>query len=175
MIKKKYRINITTKERMELEKIIGKQTSPQNIVKRAKIIVKANVEIKGNREIAREMDISPCDITLWTKRWIEHFDVPVLERLKDAARPGAPDKITPEQWCQIMGLACEPPEIYNIPITHWTYKALAEQAIKQGIVDKISPSHIGQTLKKKDLQPHRSRYWLNSKPDKKKREDSRYL
>jgi hypothetical protein len=116
------------------------------------------------------MGISPCDITLWTKRWIERFDVPVSERLMDAPRPGAPDRITPEQWCQIMALACEPPERYHIPITHWTHEELANEVIKQGIVDKISPSHLGQTLKKKDLQPHRSRYWLNAKPDEKKKE-----
>lgn len=170
MSKSKYRINLTTKEISELEQIIRKQNTPQNIAKRAKIIVKANFEIKGNREIAREMGISPCDITLWTKRWIERFDVPVSERLIDAPRPGAPDRITPEQWCQIMALACEPPERYNIPMTHWTHKELANQVIKQGIVDEISPSHLGQTLKKKDLQPHRSRYWLNAKPDEKKEE-----
>ena len=37
--------------------------------------------------------------------------------------------------------------------------------IKQGIVETISPSHVGDFLKKAKLQPHKSIYWLNSKPD----------
>lgn len=170
MSKQKYRINLSVKETRELEEIIRKQSTAQNIAKRARIIIKANDEMKGNREIAREMGISPCDITLWTKRWIERFDLPVIERLKDAPRSGSPGRISPEQSCQIIALACETPETYNIPISHWTHKELAKQVIKQGIVDKISPSYIGQLLKKKDLKPHQIRYWLNAKPDAKRDE-----
>lgn len=170
MSKSKYRINLTTKERSELEEIIRKQNSPQNIAKRAKIIVKANVEIKGNREIAREMEISPCDITLWTKRWIEGFNLAVIERLSDAPRSGFPSTISSEQWCKIIAVACETPETYGIPTTHWTNKELSNQVIKQGIVEKISPSYIGRILKKKDLQPHRTRYWLNNKAEEKRDE-----
>jgi hypothetical protein len=105
--------------------------------------------MKGNREIAREMRISPCDITLWTKRWLERYDLPVAERLLDAARSGTPWKISPEQWCKMIAVACAPPETYDVPMTHWTNKELAKQVIKQGIVDRISPSYIGQMLKKR--------------------------
>ena len=51
MSKIKYRMNLTSQEIKELEQIIGKQSIAQNIAKRAKIIIKANVEIKGNQEI----------------------------------------------------------------------------------------------------------------------------
>ena len=149
MSKNKYRINLLSKEIKELEEIIQKQRSPPNIAKRARIIIKANEEMKGNREIAREMGISPCDVTLWTKRWLEGYDLPVAERLSDAARSGTPERISPEQWCQMIAVACESPETYDVPMTHWTHKELAKQVIKQGIVDKISPSYIGQMLKKK--------------------------
>lgn len=149
MSKKKYRINLYVKEIRELKKIIRKQSTAQNIAKRARIIIKANDEMKDNREIAREMGISPCDITLWTKRWIERFNLPVEERLKDSARTGSPARISPEQCCQIIALACETPETYNVPVSHWTHKELAKQVIKEGIVDKISPSYIGQLLKKR--------------------------
>ena len=124
-------------------------STPQNIAKRARIIIKANDELKGNREIAREMKISPCDITLWTKRWVERYDLSVAERLLDAPRSGTPERISSEQWCKIIAVACETPETYHVPMTHWTHKELAKQVIKQGIVDKISPSYIGQMLKKR--------------------------
>lgn len=42
--------------------------------------------------------------------------------------------------------------------------------MKQGIVTTISPRHLGRFLTKNDLQPHRSRYWLNVKADEKRDE-----
>ena len=65
----------------------------------------------------------------------------VSERLIDVARPGAPNRITPEQWCQIMAIACEPPEIYNIPITHWTYKELAKQISQLSFITHQNMHH----------------------------------
>lgn len=158
-----YRINLLNQEKMELEAIIRKQTTPQHIARRARIVLLANGEAKTNRYIANQVGMNPCDITLWTKRWIEKSDKPVKERLCDAPRSGTPDRITAEQWCKIIAMACEPPEKYGIPITHWSYSELAKQAIKQDIVETISASHIGNVLKKKVLQPHRCRCWLNAK------------
>jgi transposase len=37
-------------------------------------------------------------------------------------------------------------------------------------MDSISPSQVGRILKKKDIQPHRIRYWLNVKADDQKEE-----
>ena len=42
--------------------------------------------------------------------------------------------------------------------------------IKQKIVESISTSEVGRILKENDLQPHRSRYWLNVKPDERRDE-----
>jgi hypothetical protein len=49
------------------------------------------------------------------------------------------------------------------PITHWTNAELAAESIKRGIVPSISPSQVGRYLREAELQPHRSRYWLNTK------------
>jgi putative transposase len=75
-------------------------------------------------------------------------DRPVGERLQDLPRCGAPGRFTPEQLCQIVALACEKPEQYGRPITHWTNRELADEAIKQGIVESISVGYVGQLLKK---------------------------
>ena len=62
----------------------------------------------------------------------------------------------------MIALACEPPETSGRPITHWTGKELAEEAIARGIVDSISPSQVNRYLREAQLQPHKSRYWLNT-------------
>jgi len=144
----KYRINLTQEEREILKKIAQKDTAKQSTVRRAKIILMSDEGLL-NQDISAKLDIMVCVVTKWTKRWHERSNDEVEERLQDLARPGAPDTITPEQWCRIIALSCEKPEDHGLAITDWTYRELADEAIKQGIVDKISPSHLGRILKKK--------------------------
>jgi transposase len=83
-------------------------------------------------------------------------------------RSGRPDTFTAEQTCQIIAVACEKPEIYGRPITHWSGRELKDEVIQQGIVPSISVRQVNRLLRATDLQPHRSRYWLNGKPDPQK-------
>ncbi len=162
-------VKLGAEDRQKLEQIIRKRTEKQNIVLRANIILMAG-EGKLYQEIAATLGVQRNAVTTWTTRWEELSDKPIRERLQDRPRPGAPDTFTPEQLCKIIAIACEAPKDYGRPITHWTHRELAEEAIKQGIVESISANHLGRLLKKNDLQPHRSQYWLNSKADDKKEE-----
>ena len=110
----------------------------------------ADESIKNNNEIAQVLGIVTQDITKWTKRWVQSDIKDVEERLKDKARSGRPSRITAEQWCNIMALACETPESYGVPITHWSHSTLTNEILKQGIVDEISMSHVGDFLKKQN-------------------------
>lgn len=170
MARTQYRINLLSFEKNELERLIRKQTTPQHIAKRARIILHANEYVATNQAIADDLGISKTDVTRWTKRWTDRAMEPVLDRISDLPRPGHPDVITPGQWCRIIAMACEPPEIYGRPITHWSSTELTAEAIKQGVVEHLSPGHLRKVLKNKELQPHRSRYWLNAKADEKKDE-----
>ena len=118
MLEPKYRVELTEDEKAELERIVRKHSTAQNVVKRARIILLANGERQSNREIARQVGMNKCDVTRWTKRWMERSKETVEERLSDAIRCGRPDRITAEQWCKIIALACEAPQNYGLPITH---------------------------------------------------------
>jgi len=147
----KYKINLKEKDKSELEKVVRKQSVSQNIAKRARIILMANGQKITNLEIARRLGIRYEDITKWTKRWIEEEKIEdVEERLKDRQRSGRKPTITAEQWCKIMALACEKPEDYGVPITNWSHSTLTAEVLKQGIVEKISMSHVGNFLKKRN-------------------------
>jgi transposase len=115
---------------------------------------------------------------MWRRRWAKAWPQLILiecgetqaafrraveEILSDAPRSGNPGTFTPEQITQILALACETPELSGRPITHWTYKELADEAKKRGIVESISESQVGRYLREAELQPHKSRYWLNTK------------
>ena len=53
-----------------------------------------------------------------------------------------------EQLTQIIAVACEQPEECGRPVTHWTPKELADEVVKRGIVDTISPRHVDRLLKR---------------------------
>jgi transposase len=67
-----------------------------------------------------------------------------------------------------MALACEKPELSGRPITHWTDRELKDELDKRQQIPAISVRHLGRLLAEAQLQPHRSRYWLNAKPDPQK-------
>jgi hypothetical protein len=52
---------------------------------------------------------------------------------------------------QIVALACENPKASGYPVSHWSPRELATEAVKRGIVEKISPRSIGRFLKRSDL------------------------
>jgi len=165
-----YRINLTPLERAELERLERGHTTPQHVAKRARIILMANEERESNQDIAKRLGTTKAKVTQWTQRWIERALEPIRERLSDQPRSGAPDTITPEQWCRVVALACEAPEAYGRPITHRTSRELAAEVVKQDIVEHLSPGRLRRVLDAKTLQPHRSRYWLNAKADARKDE-----
>src|SRR5207244_10928636 len=75
---------------------------------------------------------------------------------------GSPDKFTPEQVTQILAVAGEPPEQSGRPITNWTAHELADEVVQRGIVASISTTQVGRYLREAAMQPHKSRYWLNT-------------
>lgn len=149
----KFRIHLSEEERAELERIANRPKTAQHIARRARIILLADAG-HAHQDIAKALGISQNNvITLWTKRWLATATQPVEQRLQDAPRPGTPPTFSEEQVARITALACEPPENYARPITHWTHAELADEAIGQGIVASISASQVGRLLKKLSTTP----------------------
>ena len=142
-----------------------RHSTPQQIALRAEIILLADLG-HNHREIARILNISRDMARLWRERWLASSkkEIPVVERLQDAERPGAPATFSLEQILQLFAIACEKPETYGRPISHWTPRELTQEVVKQGIVETISPRHVGRLLEEATLKPHQSGYWLNPPP-----------
>jgi putative transposase len=154
MKNQKYKIDLSVEEKEELNRLVRKQSVSQNIAKRAKLILLVAEEKLKNIEISKKIGIVQSQLPQWIKRWQEaNRETEVEERLKDKARSGRKPTITAEQWCKIMALACEKPENHGVPITHWSHSTLTAEIIKQGIVETISMSHVGDFLKKQNYNP----------------------
>ncbi len=158
-------LSLDERERQQLQQIINRHGTAQQIALRAQIILLA-AQGYNHRDIARALKISREMATLWRERWRRESEkgVPVVERLQDAERSGAPASFSLEQILQLFAIACEKPETYGRPISHWTARELAEEMVKQGIVKRISPRHVGRLLAEALLKPHQSSYWLNPPP-----------
>jgi len=133
-------------ERQDLMTLIRAHKTPQHLSFRAQLIVRL-ADGQNTREVADALSTSRLTVRRWRRHWLERPDSSVLERLQDAPRSGTPATFSAEQWCQIMALACEPPEVSGRPISHWTPRELANEAIKRGLVETISERHVGRFLK----------------------------
>ena len=152
-------------DRSELDLLLNRRSTPQQIALRAKIILLAD-KGNNNRDIGRELNISRFMARRWRERWLELSErsLPVIERLQDTERSGKPAKFSMEQVVELFALACCEPFDYGRPISHWTARELAEEMVKQGIVESISPRHVGRLLEEAQIKPHQNRYWLTPPP-----------
>lgn len=139
-------ISLSEQERQALVALTRAHKTPQHFSFRAQIILHL-ADGHNTREVAHHLGTSRLTVRRWRRYWLERHAYTVSERLHDAQRPGAPATFSVEQWCQIMALACEPPEASGRPISHWSPRELADEAITRGIVERISARHVGRFLK----------------------------
>jgi putative transposase len=139
-------ISLSSQERQELLTLIRAHKTPQHLSFRAQIILRL-ADGDTTREVADRLSTTRLTIRRWRRHWLNRPQGAVTERLQDAPRPGTPATFSAQQWCQIMALACEPPEASGRPISHWSSRELADEAIQRGIVTTISKRHVGRFLK----------------------------
>jgi len=139
-------VPLAEEERQALHTLIRAYKTPQHLSCRAHVILLLAEGLTAP-EVARRLDTTRATVRRWRRHWLTRHGCPVPERLHDAARPGAPATFSAEQWCQIIALACEPPEASGRPISHWTPRELADEACKREIVPTISERHVGRFLK----------------------------
>jgi transposase len=102
----------------------------------------------NNSAIARAVHLDVDSVRLWRTRWATTTVGSATERLADAPRSGAPVRITAEQVCQLVAMACEKPQVAGRPISQWSARELADEVMSRGIVPTISPRHAARLLKR---------------------------
>jgi putative transposase len=156
------RMQLTARQQACLEQIARRQTSPQRLVRRAKILLALET---GATEchVARQMHLNRGTVRTWHQRWLalapklEQIEAAggsdkvlitrIVEALTDHPRPGTPATFTAEQIVQIVAVACEDPADAGRPVSHWTPREVAEEVRKRGVVETISTRSVGRFLK----------------------------
>lgn len=155
-------IILTHRQREMLKQLTRSTNSTQGLVRRARIVLTA-AEGLNNEQISRKLGLNRETVRLWRGAWLsaarrlaeieeaegeeKELRLRVEEALADAPRSGTPATFTAEQICRIVALACEEPGECGRPVTHWSPPELADEAIKRGIVESISPRSVGRFLK----------------------------
>ena len=156
------RVELTVRQREILERLNRRERSSQQLVRRCSIVLGA-ADGASNEQIGQRLGIQRATARRWRKRWAtagagmglaeeEGMDDKGLtelieEVLADEPRPGAPGIFEAEQIAQIIAVGCEDPRACGRPVTHWTPRELADEVIKRGIVESISPRSVGRFLK----------------------------
>lgn len=169
-------LDVTPNQLRVLKKLADGSVVQLNLKRRATIIL-AVLEEPNHSYVAENLNIRRKTVIKWKQRWEQaklelgrvERDEPrklnqtINEILGDKYRSGRPNFFTMEQMARIINLSLQKPESVGIPISHWTAEELASKAIKDNIVEKISPRQISRYLKEIDLKVHQYKGWLNSK------------
>jgi putative transposase len=149
-------VKLSAADSQDLAQLIRRHSTPQQIALRARIVVSAAAGL-SNAQIVRQEGVSVVMVRRWRDRWATLAPIPreelsAKERLADLPRPGAPARITADQVCRIVALACEDPEDTGRPISQWTSREIADEVKKRDIVKEISPRHAARLLKRRGSQ-----------------------
>ena len=156
------KITVTERQLELLEEIIASRTAAIRLVQRAKIVALA-FEKRNNEEIGEIVGLNPQQVSVWRKRWKADWERliqiecnetrAVLKKeieklLADLPRSGRSPTFTPEQQAAIVALACEDPDGESErPISQFTHREIADEAVNRNIVPSISESRVGVFLK----------------------------
>jgi putative transposase len=147
-------VTVLPEQREVLEQLVRTRSTPQQLAMRARLIVYA-ADGTAVRESARELDVWPKTVRYWRRRWRQAAEgQSVPERLADAPRSGAPATYTPEQICAVIAMTCEKPSESERPISHWSQREIANEAMRRGLVPRISQRSVGRFLKKRPTSSH---------------------
>lgn len=147
-MEKKYIVRLSDEERSELKEVVKKLKGSSQKVRRAQILLKADIEGPNwtDAKIAEAFDCPTKTVENVRQRLVtEGFDVALNGKIK-SPRPKILDG---EQEAQLIAMRLgEPPNGYG----HWTLRLLRDRVIELGIAESISHETVRQTLKKTDLQ-----------------------
>lgn len=150
MPKKKYAIELTAKERLELIKITKTGSSPAKVITRANILLASDASVGKPltvMETAERFNTTPTTVQTVRREFSESGLDGALFRKKRKTPPVQP-KVDENFEARLISLCCsEPPEGYE----RWTLRLIADKCVELGYIDSISHMTVKRTLKKTNL------------------------
>ena len=151
-------IELTADEVRHLTAWVRAGTTPQRLVRRARLILGSATGL-GSRALARQERMSRTTV----RRWLGRFATERCAGLHDRPRSGRPKLIAPATRALVVALACERPAERGVPLRRYSLSELTvEVAIRLSSVG-VAPSRtaIWRVLAHDALRPWRYRSWIS--------------
>lgn len=145
-MQKKYIVRLTEEERCQLREVIKKLKGSSQKVRRAQILLKADIEGSNwtDERIAEAFDCRTKTVENIRRRLVEKG---FAETLNGSRRdtPPTEKRLDGEQEAHVIAMRLgSPPKGYN----NWSLRLLARKAVELSIVDTVSYETVRRTLKK---------------------------
>lgn len=145
-MQKQYIVRLSADERHHLQAVIKKLSGSSQKVRRAQILLKADVEGPNwtDRQIAEAFDCRTKTVENIRRRLVEQGFEVALNGVKRSSPPTA-KLLDGEQEAQIIAMRLgTPPSGY----AKWSLRLLARKVVELGLVETVSHETVRQTLKK---------------------------
>ncbi|MCA1699109.1 MAG: IS630 family transposase, partial [Actinobacteria bacterium] len=146
------RVQVSSEDRVELERVVGAASSEVRMVQRARIVLCA---AEGLTAPAIAERVGCGERT--AKKWRGRYARAGIEGLADAPRPGPPLTHGPEVRARLIAKACTRPPASpeGARQERWTYEQL-------GAAVGMSGSQAHAILARAAIKPHLTEYWIMS-------------
>jgi transposase len=143
---KKYTVRLTAKERRILREVVGKLNGSSQKVRRAQMLLKADVAGPGwtDQQIAEAFDSCTCTVEKLRERFVtEGFEQTLHGKPRE--KPPTEKILSGQQEARVIALRLGPPPK---GYANWTLRLLARKVVALEIADSISHETVRRTLKK---------------------------
>ena len=148
-------IILTDRDRAELEALARARKAPLRTVQRAWIVLAA-ADGQPNAQIARDLGLHVDTVRTWRAR----FAAKGMKGLTDLPRSGRPPVFAATVVAEVKALACSLPAEHGQPLSRWSCKELADEAVRRGVTDSVSGSTVRRWLDADAIKPWQHRSWI---------------
>jgi transposase len=136
----KQHIQLSDKERAELQALLKTKALSSRVFKRATALLALD-QGSTYESVAELVDMTNDTVRAWRQRYVTDG----LAGLRDQPRPGRPVKFDGHQRAQITALACSAaPAGYS----EWSLRLLADKVVELAFCESISYTQVRTILKK---------------------------
>jgi transposase len=140
MPRKKYLVQLSDAERVELEHVTRRGKTSARKQTRARVLLKV-ADGWGDAQIADALNIGQATVERLRQRFVEEG----LAALNERPRPGKAPLLDAKGQARLIAEACSPaPEGHEC----WTLQLLADRVVSLGLADSCSYETVRRVLKK---------------------------
>lgn len=148
-MKKRYIVDLTSKERNYLQQLINKGKVAGYKIRRAQILLKTDQGPHGpgwpDEQIAEVFGTHGATVSRLRQRFVEEGLEAALQRKR---RQNYTRKLDGDAEAHLIAIACsQPPKGRN----RWTLRLLADRMVELAVVESVSHMTVSRTLKKTNL------------------------